>query len=600
MIGRYSMLFLLGALSQIFIFVDNNFSTIFFYYYIALLVMLAISLAANATRILQYFKAIKRSYYKLLLIVVFLFALLEMLFVQNYHLIYNDEYIYMSMAKTMLLDHLWGICSFSTAINCVPGTLGFFHQPGGWSLLLAIAFGIFGINIGTAYATTFAIALVSVLLIFLVSYLIFKDERYALMSSIALATMPLFMSYSRTSIPDISVLMFSLLSIMLALIYLEKRDFRIGVSALLSIAYLMTLKVDAAIIISIVAVFIITDGSWLKFNNKRAIIELAILLVIFAIVTFPQILFIHHSLQDNFGAAVGLNQSKLSVQNFRSNVMENIQFWFGAFDAVENSGVGYNNFVYHIPFPLTTTIFAITGAVGMLVKRRFREFVALFAMFGIIFIFYTSFYAGGFEYGLGVDSRYFFGDFAVIALFSGFGFVYLYDILKKSVPRFKRSHMSSNRYVLAGLFAVFMVLPVFQFITITSHSPLTMATYVGERVDENFILANYNKIPLNCTVITFQPPLWYVNGRANIYATWVNIPEYSHTLANMSKCMYFDYDLTCYVSSADGTGYTNTYTECNNMLRNYTVESIASQNYTGYSWNVTFHLYKILGRNTTK
>ena len=212
------MLFSLGILSQIFIFVDNNFSTIFFYYYIALLVMLGVSLAANANRILQYFKGINKRYYKLLLITILLFAFLELAFVQNYHLIYNDEYIYMSMAKTMLMDHLWGICSFSTVTNCVPGTLGFFHQPGGWSLLLAIAFGIFGVNIGVAYATTFVIALVSILLIFLVSYLIFKDERYSLMSSVALASMPLFMSYSRTSIPDISVLMFFLLSIMLSLI----------------------------------------------------------------------------------------------------------------------------------------------------------------------------------------------------------------------------------------------------------------------------------------------------------------------------------------------------------------------------------------------
>ena len=592
------MLFPLSALSQILILIDNNFSTVFFYYYVTLFMMLIVSLLANADRILKYFKPINRYFYKLLLITILLFASLEIVFVQNYHLIYNDEYIYMSMAKTMLVDHLWGICSFSTVMNCVPGTLGFFHQPGGWSLLLAIAFGIFGINIWTAYATTFAIALISVLLIFFVSYLIFKDERYALMASIALATMPLFMSYSRTSIPDISVLMFSLLSIMLSLIYLEKRDFRIGISALLSAAYLMTLKVDATIIIPIIAIFVITDRSWLKLTNRRTIIELALLLAIFAIVIFPQIIFIHHSLQDTFGAAVNLNQSKLSIQNFRSNVIENIQFWFGAFDTVQNPGVGYNNFIYHIAFPLTTTIFAIIGAIGMFVKRKFREFVSLFAMFAIIFIFYTSFYAGGIEYGLGVDSRYFFGDFAAVAIFSGFGFIYLYEMAVGVLGAHKISK-KNRQSIFAALFALFILIPAFQFITITSHSPLTMATYVGERVDENFILANYNKIPLNCTVITFQPPLWYVNGRANIYATWVNIPEYAQTLSNMTKCMYFDYDLTCYVGSANGTGYTNTDTECNNILRNYTVESIASQNYTGYSWNVTFHLYKVLGRNMT-
>ena len=594
--------FIFGVLSNIYISFENNFSHIFFYYYLALFSALALSLAFNARRISRYFEKVNSEYYRLLLIAVLAFVLLEVTFVQNYHLIYNDEYIYMSMAKSILVDHIWGICSFSTATNCVPGTIGFFHQPGGWSFLLALAFGAFGIHLSVAYALTFLLGVASIVLIFFVSYLIFRDERPALMASVALASMPLFMSYSRTSIPDISVLAFILLSVLLSLIYLKKRDIWIGVSALLAIAYLMTIKVDSVVIMPVVLIFAAAYWSESRQGNSRAKkIEFAALLLIFAAAIAPQVVFLYHSSLDTFGAAIYSNQSKISIQNFEGNVAQNAEFWFGAFDAVRNRGIGYNNFVYNIAFPVTTTIFAIVGVAGLIAKRRFRELAALLLMFAVIFVFYTSFYAGGVTYGLGVDTRYFLGDFAVIAMLSGFGFVYLYEITKGAIrSRARQIPGGIGFYIMSVLLVLFLLLPAFQFMTITSHSPSTIATYAGERADESFILSNLNKIPLNCTVMTFQPPLWYVNGRADIYATWANIPQYARTLSNMSKCMYFDYDLTCYVGSANGTGYQNTHTECSSMLRNYTVEDVASQNYTGYSWNVTFHIYKILGRNTTR
>ncbi|MHB1830759.1 MAG: ArnT family glycosyltransferase, partial [Candidatus Micrarchaeaceae archaeon] len=531
-------------------------------------------MAINAKKISRYFRNVKKDYYKYLLITVLVFIFLEVSFVQNYHLLYNDEYIYMSMAKSMLIDHLFGICSFSSATNCIPGTMGFFHQPGGWSMLLAIAFGMFGVNISVAYSVTFFLAILSIVLIFFVSYLIFEDERYSLMSSIALASIPLFMSYSRTTIPDISVLCFVLLSVLLSLMYLRKRDFRIGISALFAIAYLMTLKVDGVMMLPIVLGLIIVDKSWSKLNNiKLKIVELALLLLIFAVVIFPQAVFIHFALQHSFGAAVYSNQSKLNLQNFKSNVADNAQFWFGAFDTVQNPGTAYYNFAYHIEFPVTITIFALIGAAGMLAKRKFREFAALFILFAVIFTFYTAFYAGGVLYSLGDDVRYFLGDFAALSLFSGFGFVSSYDLIKQNLSSKKQGKKarSANFYLLIALFMIFISLPVFQFMTITAQSPSTMAAFAGERADENFLLANYNKIPSNCTVVTFKPPFWYVMGRANIYATWISIPEYARTLSNMpNECLYFDYGLSCYIGNRAGTTYSNTQTECSNIMRNYT------------------------------
>ncbi|MHB1830686.1 MAG: ArnT family glycosyltransferase [Candidatus Micrarchaeaceae archaeon] len=598
-----SMTFLFYILSHVFLLFSNNFSRIFFFYYIALLAALVLSLAANAKRISGYFRNVKREYLKYLLIAVLAFVFLEVSFVQNYHLLYNDEYIYMSMAKSMLIDHLFGICSFSTATNCVPGTIGLFHQPGGWSMLLAAAYGIFGINIGVAYSTAFLLGIMSVVLIFFVSYLLFEDERYSLMSSIALASIPLFMSYSRTTIPDISVLCFILLSVLLSLMYLRKRDFRIGISALFATAYLMTLKADGVIILPIILGIALVDRSWSrKSGMKMKKAELVLLVLIFAVAAFPQATFLHFALQHSFGAAVNANQSMISLQNFESNAISNVQFWFGAFDTVQNQGSSYYNFAYHIEFPVTITIFAIIGAAGMLAKGRFREFTALFILFAAIFTFYTAFYAGGVLYSLGDDVRYFLGDFAALSLFSGFGFVYSYDLIKKKLHSRKpgKKRQGANFVMLAALFILFISLPAFQFITIVAQPPSAMAAFAGERANENFLLANYNKIPSNCTVVTFKPPFWYVMGRANIYATWISIPEYSRILSNMSnKCLYFDYGLSCYIGERTGTIYSDTQTECSNIMRNYTMEDVATQNYTGYSWNVTFHIYKIIGRNTT-
>ena len=115
---------LFSIFSGIFSFFSNNFSTVFFYYYIVLFIALALSLALNARKILDYFKNVKVGYYKYLLITVLVFILLEVTFVQNYHFMYNDEYIYMSMAKSMLIDPLFRYIMISSTDRSVKVSIG--------------------------------------------------------------------------------------------------------------------------------------------------------------------------------------------------------------------------------------------------------------------------------------------------------------------------------------------------------------------------------------------------------------------------------------------------------------------------------------------
>lgn len=574
----------------------NHFSTIFFLYYVDIAAILAVALALAWKQIASQFSKLGKDYLKYLALLMAAFIAIEILLVQPYHLLYNDEHIYMSMAKTMLYDHLFGICSFSTATHCVPGTLGFFHQPGEWPVLLAGAFGIFGASNSTAYALTLALATVSVALVFMVSYLIFADGRRALASGIAFASIPIFMSYSRTSMVDISALAALLLSIMMFIVYSRQRGLRTGIAAVFSLLFLLGTKADAAYALPILAAVLLLLGKgWLAARSrKRNLLKGIAVLAVAAVAVIPQLGFLYYAQQDSFGAAVQLGQAKFSLQNLNGNLFNNTVFWFGGLDSVRNSGAGVYSFTYHAYFPITVTIFAILGAVAMLAYGMRRELALLLAWFFVIFVFYTAYYAGNVAYGLGADIRYFMGCFAALSMLAGYGFVSAYDYLKRKASR-RRKRNPVDRYVLMALFAILMSVPVLQFITITMQPPSAIASYAGERADESFLLANYQKVPANCTVITFKPPFWYMLGRSSIYTTWVNDSRYSGTLGNMTSCLYFDYDIDCYIGVRTGTVYGNTADDCRSVMDRYTMEDIASQNYSGYTWDTTWHLYRITG-----
>ncbi|MDE1822809.1 MAG: glycosyltransferase family 39 protein, partial [Candidatus Micrarchaeota archaeon] len=385
----------------------NHFSTIFFAYYVDIAIILAVAIAIAFGQLSAPFSRIRRGHAYHLALLLAAFLALELLFVQPYHLLYNDEYIYMSMAKTMLTDHLFGICSFSTAVHCVPGTLGFFHQPGEWPVLLAGAFSIFGISPGTAYSLTLLLSALSIVLLFMIAYLLFNDERRALASSVAFASIPLFMSYSRTSIVDIAAFAALLLSILAFIVYSRQKSLRTGLVAMLSALFMLGTKIDMVYALPLLAMILLLGRGWLRHRTMRAnLLKGAALLAVAAVAIVPQLGFLYYAQQDSFGSAVNFGQSKFSAQNFNENIFNNTVFWLGAFNSVRNSGSGVYSFTYHAEFPITVTAFAFIGALAMLAYGKRRELAIVLAWFLITFVFYTAYYAGNVTYGLGADVRY--------------------------------------------------------------------------------------------------------------------------------------------------------------------------------------------------
>jgi hypothetical protein len=577
------------------LFQQEPFQEAYFYYYIFIFLGLVIFSLLGYKEIKKALSGINKSYYIYLAIVIALFFFLEVAFVAPTHLLYNDEYIYVSMAKMLITEHLAAVCSFSNATMCVPGTAGFIHQSLGWSFLIAIPSSIFGVSFGIAYAMELIFSILAIIFLFYTTYLLVKDQRVAVLASTILAFTPLFMSYTRSNLLDTPAVTFLLLSTFFLAVYMRRKSIVVGVAAIFAIAYMLSIKVDMIFGLAIILLILLFDSD--KFEGadaKKHLKRLFILVAIAAIVIFPALLYTYAASQMSFGAAPG--QPNFSLSYLENDSSENLLFWFGAYDKVY---VQASNSYYYAEFPITYTIFAIIGAIALLRYRKYRLFFIFTLWFLVVFLFYTSYYAGGVNYGVGDDVRYFSSAFPAVAVLAAYGFMSVLGYInlmktKSGITKNPKVLKIRKSYVLLAIMLVILFgEALWLFATVVTISPLHLYPFAAERYDESFIMQNYQQIPSNCFVLTFKPPLWYVLGRGNIYAGWANLSSYESQLLNMSKgCLYFDYSISCYIN---WTGPPNTEQQCNQAMNTFKMYPIASTHLDNYSWNVSFYLYKITG-----
>jgi len=564
----------------------------YFYYYIFIFLGLIIFSILGYKEIKKALHGIGKSYYIYLAITIILFVFLEVAFVTPTHLLYNDEYIYVSIAKMLITEHLAAVCSFSNATMCVPGTAGFIHQPLGWSFIIAIPSSIFGVSFSLAYALELIFSVVAIVLLFYTVYLLLIDQRVAILASAILAFTPLFMRYSMSNVLDIPAVTFLLLSTFLLAAYMRRKSMVVGTAAVFAIAYMLSIKVDMVSALAIILLILLLDSD--KFEGvdaKKHMKRFFILVAIAVIVIFPDLLYVYAASQVSFGAPQG--QPNFSFSYLKKDSLENLLFWFGAYNKVY---VQQFNSYYYLEFPISYTIFAIIGAVALLCYKKYRAFFIFILWFLDIFLFYTSYYAGGVNYEMGDDVRYFSSAFPAIAVLAAYGFVSTFDYIKikiKSKGKKSQKMLKTNYILLIIMLSILFGEAIWLFATVVTIPPLRIYPFAAERYDEDFIMQNYQQIPSNCFVLTFKPPLWYILNRGNIYAGWAYLSSYEPKLLNMSHhCLYFDYSISCYINS---TGSLNTEEQCNKVMKTFNMYPIASTHLDNYSWNVSFFLYKITG-----
>ena len=587
-------LYLINPASELINYFKLDFE-VYFYYYAVLLAALIIAIAIAAPSLAKYSLKIRKRNLEILALIIIAFFASEIIFVTPFHLIYNDEYIYESIAKTMLYQHEFGICSFSSQLYCIPGTIGIFHQPGGWPLIEAVGFSIFGVSNSVAFDTNLLFGALSILLIFLISIELFRDEGAAMLASLIFSFLPLLDTYVRTAIPDVSTMMFELLTIYLGLSYMRTKKTSIGVATVFAASYTLVTKVDGVIVIPMLLLLLISNRNIFEGRAaKRQVKIFGTLIVLFVLVSSPALIFTYIANLHSFGANISAGQTKFGLSYLGNNTVNNALFFLGAYDSIH---VSKYNYVYHVEFPVEITLLGIIGLIYLGRRGMRRELLFLVGWFALVFIFYSSYYAGSTLYGLGVDTRYYLADFAALSIMAGVGGSYLYSKVAHGI-----NGPSKNGYVKKQYIAVFLAILIisqslFQFITIVSLPPSKIATYSAERADESFLLQQYTKIPSGCAVATFKAPFWYVMNKSNVYAAWLPLPEYQQSIQNISHgCLYFDYGISCYINSTAQGGPQNTPSTCNTIMSDYVTQPVSTYNYRQFGWNVTFGLYKLLAK----
>jgi len=565
--------------------VIENGTYTYFYYEIFLFILFCIGIAISIKAIKRDTNKIARIDWLVLLLIILSFLLVELLLVKPTFQVYNDEYIQMDIAKTMIINHQIGVCSFATPKGCVPGTLGLFQQSSGWPMLLAIAFYIFGINFSTAFNLVLLLSCFSIIIVFLITYHMIEDPKAALLGAALLAATPLFLTYSRSTVLDISAMPIVLFTIYLSMLYIKYKNFWHGVAAVFVGAFAATMRIELMLFIPIILALLVLPHL-LDFKREKKIFSLLALAVLFIAITFPQLIYVYTSNRVNsFGAP---SNQKFSLAYLQDNLIPGILFWFGRY-----ANVYSGKYVYHDEYPIAYTLFAMVGIAYLVRKKKYSYVFSFSAIFLLILLFFTGFYAGGVFAQAGANLRYYMDDFAIIAILAAIGGKGIYSWVSSVLHIDKATKYKSTLLVLI-LISLF-VMPIVYFINIVSQNPANILPFAQDREELRFLLTYYNQVPSNCIVLSFKTPLWYVLNKSTMYAGWFLIDSYRAKAINLSgNCFYLDYSAAC------NTNNTETNEACIKIEDEFDLQPIITEEYNKMGWNITIGLYKLLGyKNST-
>ncbi len=182
------------------------------YLYLLLFLLILYLFMLNYTLIKKYFSAIPRKYWVFLLVLFLLGTSLRMHFSPMADILNADSWEYRIFAKSMMDDY--GI------ISCDCPKVKDMHVHG-YSFVQAIAYFLFGLKANVLYSMNLFFGAISVLAMFLLVYVLTRNEKLALLSSFILSILPWHVFYSGTGMAEVSNSFFVILSVAIFFISLK-------------------------------------------------------------------------------------------------------------------------------------------------------------------------------------------------------------------------------------------------------------------------------------------------------------------------------------------------------------------------------------------
>lgn len=243
---------------------------------------LVIAFLFNCKGIKKVFSKVKRNAWIALLIIFIIGLLLNSLLSPRIHIDVGNEVDYLETGKNILLKGR-GVQTSSHADGRETKS---FH-PMGWAFIIALTYLFTGISAGSAFFVSTLLTTLGVIAMFMLTYLMFKNETTALLSSLIFTLVPGIIIYSGTIQPNASSLLFILITLFSFYFMLRENSIRSKLLFASSLAFLLYYRQEFVLFFLLFAFMALIHKKETMFRVDR---NHVIVTVIFLLLISPQIL----------------------------------------------------------------------------------------------------------------------------------------------------------------------------------------------------------------------------------------------------------------------------------------------------------------------
>ncbi|MEM5806800.1 MAG: glycosyltransferase family 39 protein [Candidatus Aenigmatarchaeota archaeon] len=404
-------------------------------------------------------------------------------------------------------------CYFGNYDKCFQAEKALF--PPGYPFLVVIAEELFGLNtLFASYISAFLSSL-TIILIFLICYLLFKEEEVGLISALIFALTPISITFSHTSESRVVSIFFICLTILIYLIALNNNKIKLLTLFFLLASYTIYIRQENSILFILFFIGLFLFNYKLCFSEIKKFIIPALLFLLLQLHVQLWLL-----IENPFGHVEPAYQQKaFSIYYLIPQAMLYINLLFNNFYRLPKGAIFFN--------PIISAI-SVLGMLFVLEKRHRREKIFVLTWFLTYFAFYSLYLycdvsspscEGHIRYSLSFTPAY--------SILAGYVLFRIQDPIK--IKGFK----------ITFLFLIFLIL----FFTSNLNVPKTFFEDQRFIYFKDFILAA-NKTSAKCILITsradvLRSDVLENNHRKTIYHHSIINNDVFLTEASKSDCVLY-------------------------------------------------------------
>ncbi|NTV23315.1 MAG: glycosyltransferase family 39 protein [Nanoarchaeota archaeon] len=426
----------------------------------------------------------------LLLIIFALGLFLRTVIPPQVHRILYDEDIYLNIGQTISTNGKACLCDFGTPDNCIYCIDN--KEPSGWPSLLSVFFKLFGAKEQIAFTLSILLNSFSVILVFLIAYLLYHKESIALYSALVLSLLRTHIEWSSTVSADAVSMFFNCLAILALLIYLRKQNWKTLGFFIFSVVYASQIRPESFLIFMLAGILLLLHAR--KIYTELFTPRLLIFLVILLLLIFPNVMHLKNASNEDWGAGEKENGEKFGTKYIAYNLKTNLSYF------VEN-----NRF---------SLIFTILALVGLALSLRYYLGNTAFMLSWelLYFTIFILFYAGSFNYGM--DVRFAINLFPPVSIFCGVSLAKL----ESMISSFRSSRKA---YITVAIKLIIIVTIALLVLPQLKEMPKREISAYDSMLSHDFAIQQVNTLPKDSMFITHVPSMILINGgnafQANLY-----------------------------------------------------------------------------------